>query len=953
MINFPDPAPAKSSNMVAKITDMLSPAGPGVTEPDPLKTEVAADGLPTADPFEVRDAGEPVQVAGIGSMLKNLVRRGGPSAAHHTPSPSQITPPPAAVPPAVPPVPKPKTLPEIKQGVMERAAGLPPEADALKQAHDMAARSASPIPQAIEPGRTEWRNFRSDKLQTTDSIKALIDDVAEKNGGFQEARRGVVSHEATRAESQQYGIEDLLRRKPSQAWNAAQLTAGRDILLELSTRIDKAAKHVTSGNASAEDMLDFRQMLAQHAGVQETLQGAVAEAGRALNIMRAVSAPAGRIRSKQVMEALDQLGGDATTQQLAKLVLDAQGDAARIANVTRKGAFARTNDIVTEIWINGLLSGPQTHIVNGVSNSLVALMQAPERAVAGVGRKVAKAFGAGDGVELGESGAMLYGTLAGMKDGLRAFAKSMRTGEPTDMLTKLENGDRRAFTAANMNVDPESLTGKGLDLLGEYYVRMPGRALQAEDEFFKAIGYRQELHAQAFRQASKEGLDGAAFRNRVAELINDPTDDIHLSAEAAARHNTFTDTLRGDNWVETVGQAGQKLASLPLGRFVIPFIKTPTRIAEYTLERTPLAPTLKTWRDDVAAGGARRDLAMARMGMGSTASALVAAEAASGRITGQGPADARIRAEMQATGWRPNSILIDGKYISYSRLDPIGSMIGAAADAVDMMQYADEGDSTEHMASAVALGFANTMTNKTYMQGISNLLDVLGDPDNEKKLSGWLSGQTASLAPAWVNFLRKSVDDTVREPVRGKDALDQTIQMFKNRSPWHSSEVPPKLDMWGEPVMMESPALSPVTWATQKDDPAAAVIISNRIGVERPRSVVPVPMGKGTSVAVDLNAIDHTGWLFHDYRQAVGKIARNLVNDLQRTNAVTVYDPQDPERELKRTEANKIIRDTFIDARRDALAEVMAAHPEIEQAALAELEAPKTKGGVLLPAHMR
>lgn len=942
-----NPSLADSDASLLQLDNILT-GGEASTQP-PLKLDVASDGLPTeADPLDTvfADTGEPVQVAGF-SALKGLVKGLGRTKPQ-APTPSLPTAAPQIPPGApTPTTPKPKTLPEIKQGVIERAAKLPDEAAARQTAQDITARSASPIPQAVEPGRTEWRNFRSDRLQTTDDIKALIDDAAAQGDGFTEARRGTVSWQQTAAESKQYALEDILRRKPAEAWNAAQLTAGRNILLELGGRIQSAALKITGSGANADDMVAFRQMLAQHSAVQETLQGAVAEAGRALNIMKATAVPAGRLRSKAVLDMLDQMGGEGVTRRLAEMVIDAGNNPAALANITRKGALGRTNDAVTELWINGLLSGPKTHIVNMSSNSLTALMQIPERAIAGAGRSIAKQFGAGDGVELGESGAILYGTLAGMKDGFRAFARTMKTGEPSDIISKIEHVDRRAFTADNLGVDPESVTGKGLDLFGEYYVRMPGRALAAEDEFFKAIGYRQELHAQAFRQASREGLKGELFRERVASLVNDPTEEIHLAAEHAARYNTFTETLRGDNWMESIGQAGQKIASTPLGRYVIPFIRTPTRIAEYTLERTPLAPTLKTFRDDVAAGGARRDLALARMGMGSSIAALVAAESVSGRITGGGPADRRVRAAMMASGWRPYSILVDGKYISYNRLDPVGALIGSAADAVDILQYAEDDDSQEHVTAAVAMGFANAMTNKTYMQSLAEILDVLGDPDNETKLSGWLANRAGSFVPSWVNFLRQSTDDAQREIVRSDDVLSMTIQQFKNRIPGLSTDIPPKLDFWGEPIIMEAPALSPVTWATQKNDPETAEIVQNRIGIERPRAAVPVPLAKGYSAAINLNTVDETGWLYHDYRQAVGRIAKRNVGELINANG------WDQASDGPEGEKAKLIRDAFTDARREALAEIMEAHPEIEEAARRELDAPKTKGTMPLPAHLR
>ena len=880
----------------------------------PLPEEATPPGLeitPNADAGAF--TGESEQVAGlagaIGKAVKQMGQKVGSKATKSAPASGAVPPqPPIAPPPA--PMPAAKTIEQIKHGVLQRSIPTADE-EAAQRAAQLLTEPGQHAP--LEPGRTEWRNFRSDKLQTSDDVIRLIDDVAKQNDGFMDARRGVVSHEQTRVGSQAYGVDELLGRKPGEAWNAAQLTAGRDVMLELGSRIERAASKVAGANATPEDMLAFRQMLAQHAAVQQTMQGAVAEAGRALNILRTVSAPGGRIRSRQVLEALDTLGGEDSTRKLAEMVLDAGGDPLKLAKLARKGWAARTSDAITEVWINGLLSGPQTHIVNTASNSLTSLMQVPERALAGAGRMIV----GGEGVELGESAAQLYGMLAGWRDGIRSFAKTMKTGDPSDPMAKLEMRERRAVTASNLGLDPESPTGKALDLFGEYYVRMPGRALMAEDELFKSIGYRQELHAQAYRQAVKEGARGTVLDRRVAELVNDPTEAMHLVAEKHARYVTFSDDLRGENWLESLGQAGQKIANLPLGRFVLPFVRTPTRIAEYTLERTPMALTLRNVRDDIAAGGARRDLAIARMTLGSTVAALVAAETASGRITGGGPADRRIREEMRATGWQPYSIRAGDKYVSYNRLDPMGALIGSAADAVEIMQMAEVGEPTEHVAAAVSMGFANAMMNKTYLQGLSELMDVIGDPDNEKKLSGYAAGQAASFTPSWVNFLRKVDDDALREPVRSDDPLAMTIQMFKNRTPGLSDEVPGKLDIWGEPVRLESGALSPMAVSTAKDDSEAAELVRNRVAIEKPRAVVSVSLGKNASAPVDLNALDKTGFLYADYRQRAGRLAKRYVSELiSSPDYASMDDGADGEKAL-------YLRKAFTDARHDALLELI------------------------------
>lgn len=937
--------PASGNPIEQALQAALSPPpAPEETTLAPGEPAVLSDGLP------LPDASDAVQVAGPISAIKGVVGKVLKGSAKEEKAAQEAVNAAGAAPSAPPPqppkpeAPKPpkKTTAEIKKGVMERAVPSVEERTARATADRIMKGPDAPA----EPGRTEWRNFRSDKLATTEGVVSLIDQVAKDAGGFQDARRGVRSWETTKEAGKQYGVDELLGSKPGQAWNAEQLSAGREILLELGGRIERAAPHITSGRASAEDMLQFRQMLAQHAGVQQVLQGAVAEAGRALNIMRSVSAGGGRIRSQQVLETLDTLGGDAATRKLAEMVLDSGGDLAKVANVARKGWGAKSADIVNEVYINGLLSGPTTHVVNTVSNSITALMQVPERAVAGA---MGKALPGAEHAELGEAGAQLYGLLSGWRDAVSAFARTARTGEPSDAIAKLENANRKAVTSQNLGLSPESNVGKAVDLFGEYYVRLPGRALMAEDEFFKTIGYRMELQAQAYRQAAKEGLSGPAFDQRIAELVANPTEDIHSAAEHAARYATFQETLAGDNWVQALGQSGLALTSkVPLLKLVIPFIRTPTNIAQYTLERTPLAPTLKTFREDVAAGGARRDLALARFTMGSTLAAVVATYTASGRITGNGPADPKLRSEMLASGWQPYSVLIGDKYVSYNRLDPVGAMIGAAADGMEVIRYADDEETTAGVAAAVSLGFANAMVNKTYLTGIGGVIDGLRQADEGKMtaVKNVASKQAAAFVPAWVNFLRQNVDDTVREPSK-TDILTQTIDQMKNRTPGLSSDLPPKLDLWGEPIRPESAPLSPVKVSTGKADPVLAELLSNRIAVTRPAKVVSVPLGKDASAAIDLTAVDGTGWLLHDYRQAVGRIAKRemgaLVSGKDWGNLSGGPDGEKAE----------VTRRVWMDARKQALDEIMASHPEIEAAAMAEIEAgTASEQRMPIPAHM-
>lgn len=55
---------------------------------------------------------------------------------------------------------------------------------------------------------------------------------------------------------------------------------------------------------------------------------------------------------------------------------------------------------------------------------------------------------------------------------------------------------------------------------------MPTRAMIAEDAFFKGIIENSELNRLAYRQATKEGLKGQAFKDRIVDLLSSPTEQM-------------------------------------------------------------------------------------------------------------------------------------------------------------------------------------------------------------------------------------------------------------------------------------------------------------------------------------------------------------------------------------------------------------------------------------------
>ena len=115
------------------------------------------------------------------------------------------------------------------------------------------------------------------------------------------------------------------------------------------------------------DRLMFRRQLALHAVIQMQVKGAQTEIGRALSSFRIPVGPAG-LYAKKLQDLLREFGGAEATDKLADRYL-------RIASRTGRNAFAfgawhtRAFDAAFEVWINGLLSGPATHLRNTIGNT--------------------------------------------------------------------------------------------------------------------------------------------------------------------------------------------------------------------------------------------------------------------------------------------------------------------------------------------------------------------------------------------------------------------------------------------------------------------------------------------------------------------------------------------------------------------------------------------------------
>lgn len=762
-------------------------------------------------------------------------------------------------------------------------------------------------PPALDPD--DWNpatlakvgNVRVDKLDTPQEISRALKVGHDITGGFEASRRGVITQAETEALASDLGMTaaDLLARRKGQAFNAEEALAARRILAASSNELVNMARRIQRLENPGDELLsEFRKAMVRHTAIQEQVSGATAEAGRALSQFR--MAADSRDHQGRVLEALVNAGGGKDNlKRVADSLIELERDPANFNQFVQRVDKPGWKDKGLELYYNFLLSGPQTHAVNVLSNTLTTLAQVPEHAVASLIGKGRQALSKSDvdRVTISEVGARAAGLLQGAKEGLAEIANRFRAApgdesgawatakrwgnavadvEPSDFVTKIEGQSQHAVSGVK---------GKLL--------RLPSSALTIEDEFFKAVARRSELASQAVRKARLEGLKGDDAKARAAELLANPTDDMWEAAKDFARYTTFQRPL---------GEHASKIAAftngLPVMKAVLPFIRTPTNLIKFAVERSPAAPLLREWRQDFAAGGARRDLAMARAIIGSGVGAVIAELAAQGRITGSPPSDENKRRLLYANGWQPHSIKIGDKYYSYRRLDPFAMTFGTAADIATLGDNMSEGQKAKG-AALVAASVISNLASKTWLSGLTDAIDAIKDP--ERYGGNWIDRLTGAVVPTGVAQIARTIDPTMRE-------TEGTLETLRSRVPGASKGLFPKRDVWGRPIEKEGGVgpdiISPIWTTTDQKDPLTQEAL--RVGAK-----ISPPL---RTIAGEKMSAEN----YDRYQEVTGELARKWVGELI---ASPTY------RELARDDQAEEIGKTMKDARRIARGVVLDGEP--------------------------
>ncbi len=563
----------------------------------------------------------------------------------------------------------------------------------------------------------------------------------------------------------------------------------------------------------------------------------------------------------RMSKTLDDLGADGVLG-LARRVTAAKDPlkAAKLLRYTGAKGAERIYGMVTEYWINSILSGVLTNTVNFTGNLLKAGILMPlDNMAMGWGGFKGGLFNINDREAWNQGVYAWWGMAESLRESWDMAVKSMKLGSN---ILKADNSfietQFRRISAENAGVAADTVIGKLINRLGAV-VNMPTRFLMASDELASQLAYRSNVRVHLMTKAKElfaKGM-GADIGEKafVSKYIADNFDAFFSDAVSgsgavvkggtgafkqglnAAMEATYTAPLAKGSLGATIQRAAQKH---PLVQHIVPFVRTPTNILDDALQRMPGLNLLsKNFRDAYHAGGEAWARAQAKLTVGTAFCGVATAAYMSGSITGSGPKDKATRDALMATGWRPNSVKAGDKYISYARLEPFATVLGAIADAGSIITASTNGDANGdtsmvdkawEAATAVTFGVAQNLSSKSYMSGLSNLMSAI-ESGNSVQIEKFFANYAASYVPSLASGAAKVTDPTMKE-VRG------VVDAIMNRIPGLSDNLPAKHSwLTGQPIQYMggmASAFSPVVWESEKNDPTLNELIKVADGLSAP-----------------------------------------------------------------------------------------------------------------------
>ncbi len=832
-------------------------------------------------------------------------------------------------------------------------------------------------------------------LKNSAQVLKTIDDVAER---FDETTKDYLQNDVLKnSEAEELATlmsrdkGEILKALPKEGERAKTATvrmiASKQILQELAFQLKNTAegyikkfgtdKKNWTKQSKEEVALQSELVRNTVVALKDQIRGA-ARVTQAGNIK--VARSEGKILDlEKMVDIIKNYEGDVTV--MSRLMKDANLET--VINDVSKTRGQKVIEAFNSAYINSLLSGVFTQAINMKSGIYEALIRPLEQITGGVVRADTKA------IRLGF--AQYSGMMMHMGDVVKATHLALKQGDAIlDPLARTQdnleivNGKAiRPISGANLGFDGSA--GTAIDWLGKV-IELPSRLLMTGDEFLKQSNYRGRLYTNALENTMERGLDitskeGKAnidriFKEGFAKNGNANVKDSSINEAALqyARESTYTNTLRGGSYLDWGAKVQTFLNNSPEFRFMAPFIRTPTNLWRHMSNRIPGLGVFTKQNQDLWRSGDRRARAevLGRQMFGASIVfygfhlATEDIEDKNGnffpKLTGNGPANFQIKKTWLANGWQPYSIAQKNKdgsitYKQYNRMDPRFMIYGWIADIKENLANINDEDK-ESIFTAAILTVMRNAANKTYLRGISDVAELIGDP-TENKVERFVGGVVGNLIP--YASLRNQGIPGILEPEKEAYETRGFVDQILSRTGLGEKYLEPRRDIiTGEPIertpsslyfnpegvisfssLLQGPSLVGRKIDT-KDNPVAFEIARLRVALTPPQKV--------RSRIVDLTEFKKGKQTAYDYlMENTGKVKINgrtfqeeMINQMNSTFYKNLQDQADNVN--FDTGKDLVIKEVFKAYKDVAYAKMIKEYPEVKEALI---QATKQKYGNL------
>lgn len=693
------------------------------------------------------------------------------------------------------------------KGITEQVAGHSIDANEagrfIDQVFNATYEKIAKVQTNLATSQATLREFATGFVQDTTHLSSeFADDLI-----AQVSMKGEQSQEAIKVMLKGKLLDSMLSRQA--VATAKQLAAGE---------LPEAARAAATGM-----LFGTMEQLGQ---LRTGLRRMIASSGRLLQAQNIKFKALGEGVDVSLLRDLEKLkagsiSGAAEKELLTRISLAGDNSKAIMAAVEGTGGMKAAGDGFMEYYVNALLSGPGTFSVNALGTGIQTVLLPFERALGGAIR--------GDMTQVREGVRTFSFMWRGMKDSLKAGLQTMKTG------VSGVTGEvaRRAISSEAM-LGKDSAMGflaPVVDFLGGV-VRLPSRALGGADELFKQLAYRSEMYARLTDDALGKGILETGFNGKtghagVAAYVEQQVKDHFAGALRdeeglrVAAKSTFQENFKPGS---TAAHVQSLVNNIPGLRLFVPFIRTPINVLREAVGHTPLiSQVLSSHKEALRLGGKQAAEITGKVAFGNMLFMMGTVAAMNGTINGSGGMLSRQeRDRKMLSGWRPYSVKLGGTYVEFGRLDPLGVVLGLAADYAEIAKFVKpEDQKTIHSVMVAAL--TSNITNKTYLRGLSDVIDTLTDDDGTDS-SNAFRRFAGSMVPSIMKTLAD--DPYLRE---ARTVLD--TMMSRTAA---SVNLMPRRNVLGEPIEKPNEMLPGLKSSADSKDRVKQVISSLPVSASAP-----------------------------------------------------------------------------------------------------------------------